>query len=542
MRKNKTTALMLAAMMALPLAASPALAEESDIGSQSDTQAAGYIGQLSKDVIASGNLWRLESRGSYSDHYLDGDNLKARIKFWHDVALDTVALDHTPAGENGAYLNQGGPTRASRALAMIQIAVFDALNAIEKDFKGYTQPIRGFRAASADAAVAFAAHRMLKRLYPGQRQRLREILNEDKARIKGHVSRSSFLKGKSLGILAARQVIDARRGDRSRRAEPNFGEGGAVADGRTTFFGTPVNGGTTNIGEWEPDPNTPEFSGDFNLSLGAFWGRVTPFVLRRGDQFRAPVPPLAGSVEYAQAFAEVAAVGGSPENVNTPSTGTDETRFAGNYWGYDGVPLVGVPPRIYNQIAIQVAGGKLDNPVNLARYLAMVNVAMADAAIAAWDSKYFYNFWRPVTGIRRDDGAANTLTDPTWNPVGVSVINTDEAIRATPPFPAYPSGHAAFGATTFEVMRSFFGNDTPFTFVSDEFNGEGFDPFFPSVPRPFVPVRFETLTDAQVQNGASRIYNGVHWKFDDTAGQQMGVDIARFLLEETRAFQPRAKR
>ncbi len=278
--------------------------------------------------------------------------------------------------------------------------------------------------------------------------------------------------------------------------------------------------------------------GIFQLALGSFWGAVTPFTLASGNQFRAPPPPAPGSPEFNAAFDEVAAVGGSPDNVGTPSTGTDETRFIGNYWGYDAVPMLGTPPRLYAQIAIQVAlAEKLKDPQELARYLALIHTVQADSGVAAWDSKYYYNYYRPVTGVRIDDGIAETVNDPSWDPFGVSVINTTDAIRATPPFPAYPSGHATFGAAVFEIMRSYFGNDTPFTFISDEYNGQGVDPF--GTPRPLVPVRFETFQQAQEENGQSRVFNGVHWQYDNTAGQDMGVDISHYVLNDFGAFQRR---
>jgi hypothetical protein len=122
--------------------------------------------------------------------------------------------------------------------------------------------------------------------------------------------------------------------------------------------------------------------------------------------------------------------------------------------------------------------------------------------------------------------------------VGVSVINTSAPIRPTPPFPAYPSGHSAFGASMFEIMRDLVGDDTPFTFVSDEYNGEGIDPLT-GVTRPLIPVLFQTLTEAQQANGNSRIFNGVHWQFDNIEGQNQGVKVARFLLDNTDAFQPK---
>lgn len=501
-------------------------------------QSSAYIGKISKSIIALDNLKKLAEVDEYKDVYAEGETLHARVKFWHHVALDSVALDHTPQEDGDASPSQGGPTRTSRALAMVQIAVFDALNAAQHGYTPFSSAIKQqvFKQASADAAVAFAAHRTLRALYPQQRARLREILDQEKVRIKSDTSTASFVAGKALGILASKLIRKKRRGDRSRNSEPNFGEGGRVADGTTTFFGTQVNGGSELVGEWTPDPNTPESSGDFNLALGAYWGNVKPFFLEGGDQFRVPVPPSIGSSLYAESFDQVAAKGGSPENTQTPSTSTEQTRFVGNFWGYDGVPLLGVPPRIYNQIVAQIGSEQLSDALDFARLLALVNVGMADAAIAAWDSKYYYNFWRPVTGVRRDDGVANTENDPSWNPVGISVINTDLPVRVTPPFPAYPSGHATFGATVFEILRDNFGDDTAFTFTSDEYDGTGFDPFFPDVPRPLVPVRFQTFTQAQEQNGISRIYNGAHWEFDDSAGQELGLKIARFLLDNTAAF------
>ncbi len=536
--------LLIISFITIPLVTYSAMAQKNY---EQEKQAAGYLGKLSEKVIASGMVERLSSHSARDLATRFGDDgggeidLKSRVQLWHNVALDTVALDHTPEGDDGAPVNQAGPTRTSRALAMVQIAVFEALNTIERRYENYTDKSyrrRNLRDASPDAAVAKAAFDTLSALYPDHSKRLENIYEEDIESILDEQSDRDVSDGIRLGEFVAEEILDARKRDDSNDDEPSFGQGGVVADGKTTFFGTPVNGGTTNIGEWEPDPNTPEFSGDYNLSLGAFWGGVEPFFLKRGDQFRSSPPPLPGDDAYTVAYNEVASLGGAPDNDDFPSTGTDETHFIGNYWGYDGVPLIGVPPRVYNQICSQVASTVVSDPLDYARALALVNVAMADTAIAAWDSKYYYNYWRPVTGIRRRDGSQDTERSRDWNPVGVSVINTDEAIRPTPPFPAYPSGHAAFGAAVFEIMRTFFGDDTAFTFVSDEFNGEGYDPFFPDIPRPLVPVRFESFTAAQLENGRSRVYNGVHWSFDDTAGQEIGVQVAAYLLNDVKAFQP----
>lgn len=563
MKLRRTTAFVLAALVSAPLASAPVLAvEDSDAGTQSVTQSLGYLGELSEAVILSGKLQEFKSIERYNDIYAEGETLAKRVKFWHLVALDTSALDHTPGasadfvpGTPGAAApSQGGPTRTSRALAMVQIAVFDALNAIERRYNPYIRGINAKKGASPDAAVAFAAARMLRRLYPNQLDRINAIFDAEKARIRAFTTGDEFQAGKEVGIAAFQAVRDARRGDKSRpnAGEPDFGQGGRVANGgKTTFYGTPVNGGTALIGEWQPDPNVPEEAPDYKLALGAFWGNVTPFFLNSGDQFRTPAPPVPNVdfAAYAEAFDRVAAFGGAPDNVNTPVAGDDHTRFVGNYWGYDGVPLIGVPPRIYSQIATQLGFKVYSNDaLAFARILALVNVAMADTGIAAWDSKYFYNYWRPVTGVRVDDANPLTFNDPTWDPVGVSVVNTAEAIRPTPPFPAYPSGHAAFGATTFEVLRDSIADNTPFTFISDEYNGDSVDPrtndsnkYSPApngtgVTRPLIPVRFSSLTQAQEENGISRIYNGVHWDFDNTAGQAQGVSVARFLLDDVKAF------
>src|SRR5262249_39787747 len=147
--------------------------------------------------------------------------------------------------------------------------------------------------------------------------------------------------------------------------------------------------------------------------------------------------------------------------------------------------------------------------IQLVRLLALVNTAMADAGIAVWESKYFYQYWRPVTGIREADagtgptgaGDHNPFTsgDPTFSPLGAPASNLNGP-NFTPPFPSYPSGHAGFGGALFEVMRNFFGRDRiRFTFVSDEFNGVTRDN--QGNIRPLIPRTFSSLSQAEEENG-----------------------------------------
>src|SRR5262249_15296015 len=157
------------------------------------------------------------------------------------------------------------------------------------------------------------------------------------------------------------------------------------------------------------------------------------------------------SAEYAAAFAEVKSIGG--DGIVTPTARTEDQTRAGIYWAYDGTPSLCAPPRLYNQIVAVIADQQHADIVETARLLALVNTAMADAGIAVWESKYFYQFWRPVSGIRESDpgtgptgigdGNDATVGDPIFTPLGAPASNL-AGPNFTPPFPSYPSGHAGF--------------------------------------------------------------------------------------------------
>jgi hypothetical protein len=283
------------------------------------------------------------------------------------------------------------------------------------------------------------------------------------------------------------------------------------------------------------------------VALGAHWGEVTPFVLASGDQFRvAPAPDLT-SPEYTAAYDEVLRLGG--DGVATATERTAKQTRIGLYWAYDGTPSLCAPPRLYNQIAVQIANQRGTDMVSLARLLALVNTAMADAGIAVWESKYHYEYWRPVTGIRESDpgygptgaghGNPDTAGDPGFTPLGAPASNVPAGVNFTPLFPAYPSGHAGFGGALFEVLRRFYGTDAiPFTFVSDEWNGVTKDNL--GNVRPLLPRSFATLSQAEEENGQSRIYLGIHWAFDKKAGIAQGRRVADFVFEH--AFRPAVPR
>ncbi|HUE41674.1 MAG TPA: hypothetical protein VMO75_07085 [Chthoniobacterales bacterium] len=447
------------------------------------------------------------------------------IHRWNQIAIDASGLDHTPLapGELRTFGEQLGPGRSSRAMAIVHIAIFDSVNAILGGYQSYSGIPKAKGPISLDAAVAQAAHDTLSFLYPSQAAKLDSLLSDDLASIHNKNQRSN---GVSLGHRSAMAILELRNGDGSQIPEPRLG---------TTYFTS------DQPGHWRQDP-----IGLQPIALGAHWGQCRPFVLQSGNQFRVPPPPAMTSQEYADAYNEVISVGG--DGVHTPTTRTPEQSFIGVFWAYDGTPSLCAPPRLYNQITIHIADQMHLDTANLARLLALVNTAMADTGIAVWESKYFYDFWRPITGIRESDpgtgptdlgdGNASTTGDPTFVPLGAPASNLTGP-NFTPPFPAYPSGHGGFGGAIFQTMRRFFGTDNiAFTFVSDEFNGVTKDNG--GNVRPLMPRSFTTLSQAEDENGQSRIYLGIHWHFDKTQAIAQGNNIANYVFDH--AFLPVSKK
>jgi hypothetical protein len=393
-------------------------------------------------------------------------------------------------------------------MAIVHMAIFEAVNAIAGDYQSYiglgTSHDR--QDISVNAAIAQAAHDTLIALFPSQKTRLDNALIEDLSQIPDGNNHYKD-HGIELGNQAATMTLSLKENDGSVHKEPRVG---------IDFI-------TSNEpGKWSQDPIS-----QIPIAMGAYWGKVKPFILKSGDQFRIPPPPSLDSPEYAAAFNEAKQFGG--DGITTPTLRTREQTEIGTFWAYDGTPSLCAPPRLYNQIIVQIAQKKHTNLLEFARLLALENVAMADEGVANWDSKYFYQFWRPITAIRQANGSPAQTADQGFVPLGAPASNL-HGPNFTPPFPAYPSGHAGFGGAIFQTLRNFYKTDKiPFTFVSDELNGVTKDRG--GNIRPLTPRSFSSLSQAEEENGQSRIYLGIHWAFDKTQGIAQGRKVANYVFK-----------
>lgn len=449
-------------------------------------------------------------------------NLRARclFKILNQMALDTTSIDHTPVPPGGNYIygQQYGPCRTSRALAMFHVSVFEAYNSIVPNYYSYIglSPASNPHNISIPAAMLQAGYTTLISLYPSQQPRLLQLYNSILATIID--SPNAINAGIALGNTVSQLMIANRNNDGWY----------PLADEQVVGVNYPLD---PTPGIWRPDPlNTNE------LALGSLWPQVKTFIIPSASIYRCPVPPALTSSEYTLAYNTTDSLGG--DGVITQTARSPQETIIGIFWGYD-ASAVCSPAKMYNQIAMAVnnTDGYALETATLIRLFALLNVAMADAAIASWDSKYYYKYWRPVAAIRESDagtgpsglgdGNPNTIGDPNFTPYGTPQDSPGPNKYSTPPFPSYPSGHATFGGVLFQLLRNQYGTDTvQFSFMSDEFNGKTTDNL--GNVRPVVIKTYNSFSQAEEENGQSRIYLGIHWFFDKTAGITQGNQIANY--------------
>jgi PAP2 superfamily len=383
-----------------------------------------------------------------------------------DVVTDwnTAALDAIRAGSTA-------PPIASRSLAILHVSIYDAVNGIARTNDPYLVQSEVSSSALRVAAASAAAHAALVNLFPTRTSIFDALNSQILAMIPNGPQKTG---GITWGEFVASQILAARANDGWNATVPPPGGSGP--------------------GVWVP---TPPLYLPYALPQ---WGFVTPFAMSSSSQFRPPGPPSLDSEQYGADYEEVKELGAA-----VGSTRTEEQTEIALFWA-DGAGTE-TPPGHWNSIAQIIADERGNTLEQNARLFALLNIAMADAAICAWDAKYEFHFWRPVTAI--------AFAEPELHWMSFIV---------TPPFPDYVSGHSTFSAAAATVLPLFYGTeDLPFTTGSD---------FLPGVYRSF-PTPFAAAGEA----ADSRVYGGIHFRTASEDGLEAGVSIGE--LTATHYLRPK---
>jgi membrane-associated phospholipid phosphatase len=359
---------------------------------------------------------------------------------------------------------QPSTIHSTRSFAILHAAVYDAVNNIDGFFSPYLVRLSDVsRQASQPAAVDQAAHDVLVALYPAFQTTLDAELQQDLAQIKDGKDKSD---GISIGQVVAAEILAFRSNDGSGVTLPPFIPG-------------------NDPGGYQFTP--PNFApADFTQ-----WPAVTPFALARADEFRPGAPPVLTSEEYGRVLREVKSLGEIDSK-----TRTEDQTLIGNFWN-------GNIQDFWNEIAQTAALGHHLNLAQSARLFALLNISLADSAIAFFEAKYTYQFWRPVTAIQAGiDGNPSTNPDADWLPLTTK----------TAPDPSYPGAHSTISFAGAEVLRFYFGDKFVFDVTSESVQG--------------VKRHFSRFSAAAQEAGLSRIYAGQHFRTDHIAGKVLGRQVA----------------
>lgn len=421
----------------------------------------------------------LAALGTFAASPLAAPDTMAAASAWCADRCDQVVIDwnlHTHQVIKAAD-GYADPMAASRVLAMVHLAMHDAVNAAAPRYHAHTyRADAAQRRSSADATVAaaVAAHDVLLGLYPAQQALIRSALE---GTLHDAGLGAAVEQGKAIGAAAAAAMLAARSDDGSRADE-------AYTPGKRP-------------GQWQ-------FTPGFDFIAAPHWRSVKPFTLHSPQQLRVAAPPALASDAYAQAFNEVKAAG---RNDASAKRSAEQAQYAAYWYEFSEAG--------WNRIARVVARDKRQNLWQRARTFALLNAAMADGYIAGWDSKMHHDFWRPVTAIRQADrdGNAATTADVNWTP-----------LLPTPPIQDHPSTHSVLGAAAATVLAGAFGSDrVSFTMASP-------------TAAPETPARsFDSFSQAAAENADSRVRAGLHFRFATKAGLKLGEQIGRHALRENLA-------
>lgn len=374
-----------------------------------------------------------------------------------------------------ALVGPGAPPGASglRAEAIVEAAVFDALNGIDRKFSPIHVLAEAPRGASRRAAAVQAAYTALAAIIPAQIATFDAQLEASLAQIAAHPaieSSEAIARGRMWGEQVANEILAWRSTD--------------------GFDPPEVYVPKTGPGYWQPTP--PAFLPGAFLSLA----HTLPWVIPSPSSFRPAGPPPLDSPEYAADFNEEKIIG---EDVSTVRT--EEQTVIARFW-------YGTAATFWNRAAVSAALERHTTLSENARLFALLNMAMADAAISCWDAKYFFEFWRPITAIRNasSDGNPDTEQQDNWTPLLI-----------TPPYPDYTSGHANVSGAAQAVLTTYFGNNLPVAGWSETFG----DTYVRSWPN------FSATAD---EANLARIYAGIHYRFAVVDGRKQGNAIGAYVM------------
>jgi hypothetical protein len=366
----------------------------------------------------------------------------------------------------------GNPFNQARIVAATQLAVFEAVNAIQGSYRPYLGTVTAPADASVDAAVIAAAHGVLKAYVPASAAMLDAARTTGLAAIPDGAAKSS---GIATGEAAAAAILAARLND------------GAVPG----QFYLPASSG---LYEWQPTPGCPPAGGVFFN-----WPNVTPFGIASAEAFRADPPPALNSTAYAKNLNEVKRVG-RKDSTARPQDRTDVAQFY----------AATSPAYIFNMAARQIAAAGDHSQLQTARALALINMAINDAAVASFATKYHYTTWRPETAIHNADIDENDRTeaDPTWEPLIVA-----------PCFPSYTSNHASLSGAGAEVLRRLYGEGGHAITITN--------PAFPTLA-----YRYSTFNQILSDIDDARVFGGIHFRFDQDEGGRLGRAVGTAVYKD----------
>jgi hypothetical protein len=373
------------------------------------------------------------------------------------------------------------------SLAIVQGAVYDAVNAIDGGHRPYLAAPAADPSDSKPAAAATAAYRTLVGIFPTQQATLQPLYVASLADVPDGPEKTG---GVEVGEASAATMLAARAND---------GRGGPF----TFSFGT-------TPGVWRPTPP------NFGLDPAPWVGNVRPVLVPNAEMLRTDGPNALTSAAYAEDLTEVKRLGSLTSTRRTP----DQTQAA-IFWQDSG-------PAIWNRVFRALAASRGLDIVGSARMLAMTNLAAADGSIGCWNDKYHWNFWRPITAIREAgaDGNPATTADPAWLPLFDPTIPVSGPALVTPGFPDHPSGHGCVSGAIVHALQAFFGTDkVPFTATSNK-----------CAPAPCPPRSYERHSHALKEIIDARVWSGIHFRTADVQGAVLGKKVAHHLRKHY--FQP----